>query len=62
MEKREKGELSKFTKLEQLHIDREIENLNKTFGGLRSMKALPDVLFVVDAKQEDIAVSEAKKA
>ena len=62
MEKREKGELSKFTKLEQLHIDREIEDLNKMFGGLRSMKALPDVLFVVDAKQEDIAVSEAKKA
>ena len=59
---REKGELSKFTKLERLHIDREIEDLDKTFGGLRLMKALPDVLFIVDTKQETIAVSEAKKA
>ena len=59
---REKGELSKFTKLEQLYINREIEDLSKTFGGLRLMKALPDVLFIVDTKQEAIAVSEAKKA
>lgn len=59
---REKGELSKFTKLERLYIDREIEDLDKMFGGLRLMKALPDVLFIVDTKQETIAVSEAKKA
>lgn len=60
-EKREKGELSKFTKLEQLHIDREIEDLEKTFGGLRGMENLPHAVFVVDTKHEEIAVTEAKK-
>lgn len=61
VEKREKGELGKFTKLERLHIDREIKDLDSTFGGLSSMKTLPQVLFVVDTKQETIAVEEAKK-
>jgi small subunit ribosomal protein S2 len=60
-EKREKGELSKFTKLERLHIDREIEDLEKTFGGVKGMDKLPHALFVVDAKHEEIAVAEAQK-
>lgn len=60
-EKREKGELSKFTKLERLYIDREIEDLEDTFGGLRGMEALPHAMFVVDTRHEEIAVAEAKK-
>lgn len=60
-ERKEKGELAKFTKLEQLHIDREIEDLEKTFGGIQKMESLPDVVFVIDSKHEEIAVSEAKK-
>lgn len=59
--KRDKGELSKFTKLEQLHIDREIEDLDGTFGGLQNMDAIPHILVVVDPRREEIAVSEAKK-
>lgn len=59
--RKEKGELDKFTKLEQLHIEREIKDLDSTFGGLKSMESLPDVLFVVDSKHEEIAVSEANK-
>ncbi len=58
---REKGELNKYTKLEQLHIDREIEDLEKTFGGLVGMEGLPHALFVVDTKHEEIAVTEAHK-
>ena len=59
--KRDKGELSKYTKLEQLHIDREIEDLEKTFGGLVGMDGLPHAVVVVDTKHEAIAVDEAKK-
>jgi small subunit ribosomal protein S2 len=56
---REKGELAKFTKLERLLIDREIEDLDNTFGGLRGMSKLPDAVFVADPRKESIAVAEA---
>jgi small subunit ribosomal protein S2 len=59
--KRDKGELNKYTKLERLHIDREIEELDDTFGGLVGMDGLPHALFVVDTKHEEIAVTEAHK-
>lgn len=58
---REKGELAKFTKLERLHIDREIADLESMFGGLKGMKKLPDALFVVDPKKEAGAVEEARQ-
>lgn len=58
---REKGELAKYTKKERLLIDREIDNLNRFFGGIVSMKELPKAIFVVDSKHEVIAVTEAHK-
>ncbi|HEC32825.1 MAG TPA: 30S ribosomal protein S2, partial [Candidatus Kaiserbacteria bacterium] len=59
---RESGELAKkYTKREQVLLGREIESLECTFGGLISMKELPDALFVIDTKRENIAVSEATK-
>jgi len=60
IEKKEKGELNKFTKLERLHIDREIEDLDKTFGGLVGLEGLPHALLAVDTKHEEIAVTEAR--
>ncbi|MBI2476009.1 MAG: 30S ribosomal protein S2 [Candidatus Taylorbacteria bacterium] len=59
--KREKGELAKYTKKERLLIDRDIAKLDRLFSGLIPMKDLPKALFVVDSKQEKIAVTEAKK-
>ena len=59
-ERREAGELSKFTKKERLLIDRDIEKLERQFGGLVGMATLPGVLFVVDSRHEHIAVTEAK--
>ncbi len=56
---REKGELAKFTKLERLLIDREITDLENTFGGLRGMHKLPDAVFIVDPRKESIAAAEA---
>jgi small subunit ribosomal protein S2 len=58
---KEKGELTKYTKKERLLIDREIENLQQMFGGLRSLTGLPKALFIVDPKKEAIAVAEAIK-
>ncbi len=56
---REKGELSKLTKYERLLIDREIDDLEAVFGGLKGMPEVPDALFVVDPKHEIGAVREA---
>ncbi len=57
---KETGALSKYTKLEQLHIDREIEKLKKMYEGLLVLNdKLPDAMFVVDPLRENIAVEEA---
>jgi small subunit ribosomal protein S2 len=61
MTQREKGELGKYTKKERLLIDREIDNLNRFFAGIASMKEMPKAVFVIDAKHETIAVTEAHK-
>lgn len=58
---KEKGELAKYTKKERLLIDREIDRLRELFSGLSTMKSLPQAVFVVDAKKEYIAVTEAHK-
>jgi small subunit ribosomal protein S2 len=57
--KKEKGELGMYTKKERLLIDREIEDLEKHFGGLLPMKQKPAALFVIDSGAESIAVKEA---
>lgn len=59
---REKGELSKYTKKERLLIDREIDKLEKLFGGLVTLNKIPDAMFVVDSRKEHIAVKEALDA
>jgi small subunit ribosomal protein S2 len=61
-DQKEKGELSKYTKKERLLISREIEKLEKLFGGLVSLTKIPDAVFVIDAKKEHIAVKEAQDA
>lgn len=58
-EKKEAGELSKYTKKERLLIDRDIARLEKNFGGIVGMKEAPAALFVIDPKAEHIAVEEA---
>lgn len=57
--KRETGELKKYTKREQLLIDREIARLEKFFAGVADMDRLPQVMFVVDTHYEEVAVREA---
>ncbi len=58
-DKREKGELRKYTKLEQLQFDREIAELDEKIGGLSTMNRLPDIIFILDARHEKTVVKEA---
>ena len=58
-ELRDTGEISKLTKKEGLLIQREIDRLLIRLSGVRSMKRLPDLVFIVDVDREDAAVHEA---
>lgn len=58
-EKKQAGELKKYTKKEQLLFDREIAKLEKFFGGISVLKKLPEAIFVVDTRKENVAVREA---
>jgi small subunit ribosomal protein S2 len=57
----EDGTINRLTKKEQLGIQREIEKLTRSLGGIKEMQSLPDCLFVIDVGYEKIAVSEARK-
>jgi small subunit ribosomal protein S2 len=58
-ERREAGDFDQLKKTERLRIDREIEKLNSRLGGIRKMRTLPELLFVVDVNNEETAVHEA---
>ena len=47
------------TKKETLQLNRELEKLERTLGGIKEMGGLPDLLFVIDTNKEAIAVAEA---
>jgi len=49
------------TKKEILELQRELAKKNKVLSGIKNMQGLPDALFVIDPKREDIAVQEAIK-
>lgn len=59
---KEEGKFSVYTKKERLLIDREVEKLEATYGGISSLKKSPDVLFVIDPKREKTAIREAKRS
>ena len=56
---RDTGEISRLTKKEGLLIQREIDRLLIRLSGVRKMKRLPELIFVVDVGREDAAVHEA---
>lgn len=57
----EDGTFSVLPKKEVIQLKKEHERLDKFLGGIRDMKAIPDVMFVVDPRKERIAVAEAIK-
>jgi len=56
----EEGEFERLHKKEALNKRKEIEKLNKFLGGIKSMRKLPDALFIIDTQKERIALAEAK--
>ncbi len=56
----EDGTFQRLPKKEVIKLRREAEKLEKFLGGIKEMEKLPDVLFVIDPKNEKIAVNEAK--
>lgn len=55
------GEFDKMIKKEALKARRNMVKLNRSFAGIKVMGGLPDALFVIDSKMENIAIEEAKR-
>src|SRR6266550_3613846 len=55
------GTFEKMSKREALTLQREMEKLTRSLGGIKEMNALPDALFVIDVGYQKIAVTEATK-
>jgi small subunit ribosomal protein S2 len=53
--------IRRFTKKEAVLLKRELEKLERNLGGIKDMKDIPDVIFIVDIKVEQNAVLEARK-
>ncbi|MGF1505394.1 MAG: 30S ribosomal protein S2 [Anaerolineae bacterium] len=60
-ERRDSGEFELLTKKEALTLEREIAKLNVRLGGIRDMRGLPDLLYIVDVRREQTAVREANR-
>ena len=57
----EDGRMSSFVKKEQAMLTKELEKLQRNLGGARELHALPQAIFVVDTKREEIAIREANR-
>lgn len=55
------GSVSRFPKKEALKLDKERAKLENNLGGIREMTRLPGAVFIVDPKNENIAVREARR-
>ena len=58
---KEDGRFEMLTKKERLGLDKQLEGLMKNLGGIRDMTKLPDMLFIIDVRKEEIAVLEANR-
>ena len=58
---REDGRAEMLTKKERLQLDREHAKLMKNLAGIKDMNGMPDMLFVIDVRKEDIAIKEANR-
>ena len=55
------GRMAARGKKEQAVLTKELEKLQRNLGGVRDMHALPQAIFVVDTKREELAIKEAKR-
>ena len=59
LEEQLSGETAGLTKKEVLQLTRERDKLELSLGGIRDMGGIPDVMFVIDANKEELAIKEA---
>ncbi len=55
------GHAEKLPKKEIAQLNRQLAKLSKTLGGIKEMRGLTDLIFVIDQKKDEIAILEAKK-
>lgn len=60
-EMRDNGHFDRLGKKEVAVLTRQLNKLDRSLGGIKDMRGMPDVLFVVDQRRETIAVEEAAK-
>ncbi|MCL7487943.1 MAG: 30S ribosomal protein S2 [Desulfobulbaceae bacterium] len=58
---KEDGTINRFPKKEILKMEKELVKLDRNLGGIKNMRTHPDAIFVIDPKNEEIAVGEAIK-
>lgn len=58
---KEEGVFELLTKKEALGLQRSLDKLERSLGGIKDMVELPDCLFVIDVRKEELAVKEAQK-
>ena len=61
LKKKETGELAVYTKKEQLLIQRDIDRLDRDFGGISSLTNIPSAIVMIDSRHEDMCLKEAKR-
>jgi small subunit ribosomal protein S2 len=59
LEEQLSGDTTGLTKKEVLQLTRELDKLRLSLGGIRDMGGIPDVMFVIDANKEELAIKEA---
>ena len=59
--RKERGEFERLPKKEAQHLQDELDRLQRTLGGIKDMRRLPGVVFVIDTKKEHTAVLEARR-
>ncbi len=60
-DRKSKGEFERLPKKEVLKLEREIQRLERSMGGLKTMTKIPGALFIIDTSRESIAVAEANR-
>jgi len=59
---KESGELEKYTKKERIKIDKELKTFGEKFGGVKEARRIPEIVFLLDPRDSEIAAKEAKKS
>jgi len=60
-EEKENGSWNKFVKHEQIKLQKQLNKLEKLYGGIAHLEKIPDALFIIDIKKEKNAVKEARE-